>query len=136
VKKEATIEDVMLAFLRELYTEKLRHPNPLESMPPDKIWDTAMAKLEEERTVSAETGKQAMNRLISGRCLSRRNKQDGTHILQISAEGEAEMQAREALIMQRNREPAEQRWKRIPVYIAAGALVVGLIGLALKIWLE
>ena|SRR3990172_486352 len=129
MEKEATVEDALLAFLRELYRDTLLHPNFLQATPPDALWNRAMQSLDEKSMrVSEETQRMMTSRLYGERCVGRVNRQDGSYLLQISEEGIAVMRSLEAAIAQGKKEEKEERRWRIGVYIALASLVSGAIG--------
>lgn len=123
----------MLAFLRELYAERLRHRDPLSGARPEVMWDAAVAKVEAENTIPDDlTCDMVIHRMIMDGCLNKIDLPDGRHVLQISDDGVQVMRSMEAaLTLQRKdahkERTDEKRW-RVTVYFAIANLVSAAIG--------
>ena len=135
MKKEATVDEVLYAFLKELYRDTLLHPNMLQATRPDLLWEQATHVLEKQNLeITSEIQQMMTSRLYGEHCVKRVNRQDGSHLLQISEEGIALLRSMEAAAAERKKEEKDDfRW-RVGTYIAVASLASGAIGFLVGWW--
>jgi ethanolamine utilization microcompartment shell protein EutL len=135
--KEATIEEIMLQFLRDLYEEKVTYLHtkaPKTSI--DDAWESSMNELSKERTLSKELKQKALNTLRHEGCLQIITMTDGNFRCQITREGEAMIQVIENGFAAIQAERKEDRKFRITTYIAIASPFIAVASFLLGYYLR